>query len=50
VGDFGTVQGVALLLFTRYLYPFEITSVLLLAALVGTVILAKKIQGKKGEL
>ncbi len=48
--DFGTVQGVALLLFTRYLYPFEITSVLLLAALVGTVILAKKIPGRKGEL
>ena len=35
VGDFGTVAGVGLLLFSRYLYPFEITSVLLLAALVG---------------
>ena len=49
-GDFGTVSGVGLLLFTRYLYPFEITSILLLAALVGTVILAKKLPGRKGEL
>ncbi len=49
-GSFGTVAGVGLLLFTRYLYPFEITSVLLLAALVGTVILAKKISTRKGEL
>ena len=49
-GDFGTVAGVGLLLFTRYLYPFEITSILLLAALVGTVILAKKLPGRKGEL
>jgi len=29
-------------LFTRYLYPFEITSVVLLAAMVGAVVLAKK--------
>lgn len=50
VGDFGTVSGVGMLLFTRYLYPFEITSVLLLAAIVGTVILAKKLPGRKGEL
>jgi NADH-quinone oxidoreductase subunit J len=30
------------LLFTTYLYPFEITSILILAALVGAVVLAKK--------
>lgn len=30
------------LLFTKYLYPFEITSVLIVAALVGSIILAKK--------
>ncbi len=29
-------------LFTTYLYPFEITSVLILAALVGAVVLGKK--------
>jgi NADH-quinone oxidoreductase subunit J len=30
------------LLFTKYLYPFEITSVLILAALVGAIVLVKK--------
>jgi NADH-quinone oxidoreductase subunit J len=33
-------------LFTTYLLPFEIASVLLLAAIVGTVILARKSPGK----
>jgi len=39
---FGSVEGVAELLFTRYLYPFELTSILLLAAIVGAVVMAKK--------
>jgi len=30
------------LLFTKYLYPFEITSVLIVASLVGAIVLAKK--------
>jgi NADH-quinone oxidoreductase subunit J len=30
------------LLFTKYLYPFEITSILIIAALVGAVVLIKK--------
>ncbi len=30
------------LLFTRYIYPFEITSVLIIAALVGAIVLVKK--------
>lgn len=30
------------LLFTDYLYPFEITSILILAALVGAIVLVKK--------
>ena len=38
---FGTVSGVARVLFTEYLLPFEIASVLLLAAIVGAVILSK---------
>jgi NADH-quinone oxidoreductase subunit J len=29
-------------LFSRYLYPFEITSILIMAALVGAVVLSKK--------
>jgi NADH-quinone oxidoreductase subunit J len=37
--------GIGHLLFTRYLYPFEITSVLLVAALVGAMTLAGKKEG-----
>ena len=36
------VKAVGELLFTRYLFPFEIVSVLLVAAIVGAVILSKK--------
>jgi NADH-quinone oxidoreductase subunit J len=39
---FGTVKSVARLLFTDFLLPFEIASILLLAAMVGAVILAKR--------
>jgi NADH-quinone oxidoreductase subunit J len=38
----GVVGGVAPPLFDTYLVPFEITSLLLLAAIVGTVVLAKR--------
>lgn len=40
--DFGTVERIAVALFTDYLFPFELTSVLLIAALVGAVVLARK--------
>jgi len=33
-------MGVGQLLFTRYLYPFEITSILLIAALIGAMVMA----------
>lgn len=39
--DFGTTAGVGKLLYTDFLLPFEIASVLLLAALVGAVALTK---------
>ncbi|MGH9259216.1 MAG: NADH-quinone oxidoreductase subunit J [Acidimicrobiales bacterium] len=38
----GIVGAVARPLFAEYLIPFEITSVLLLAAIVGAVVLAKR--------
>jgi NADH-quinone oxidoreductase subunit J len=38
----GVVGGIAAPLFQTYLVPFEITSVLLLAAIVGAVVLAKR--------
>ena len=39
---FGTTEMVGRLLFTRFLFPFEITSVILLVAIVGAMVLAKK--------
>jgi NADH-quinone oxidoreductase subunit J len=38
----GTVEYIGQQLFTTFLFPFEITSILLLAAIVGAVVLAKK--------
>jgi len=40
--DFGTVRAVGRILFTQYLLPFEATSVLLLVAIVGAVVVAKE--------
>jgi NADH-quinone oxidoreductase subunit J len=39
---FGTVQSIAVGLFTTYLYPFELTSLLLLVAAIGAIYLSKK--------
>lgn len=38
----GTVESIGKVLFTQYLLPFEITSVLLLVGLIGAIVLAKK--------
>lgn len=38
----GTGAAAGELLFTQYVFPFELVSVLLLAALIGAVVLAKK--------
>ena len=40
--DFGSPRLLGELLFTKYLLPFELTSVLLLVAIIGAIILAKK--------
>ncbi len=40
--DFGSTEAVATLLFTRFLLAFEVTGVLLLVAIVGAVVLAKR--------
>ena len=39
---FGTVQAIGVGLFTTYLYPFELTSVLLLVAAVGAIYLSRR--------
>lgn len=40
--DFGSVESVARELFSTYLLPFELTSILLLVAVVGAVVLARR--------
>jgi NADH-quinone oxidoreductase subunit J len=40
--DFGGYQAVGRVLYTDFVLPFEITSLLLLAAMVGAVVLAKR--------
>jgi NADH-quinone oxidoreductase subunit J len=41
-GGPGGVEAIGRLLFTDYLFPFELTSLLLLAAMVGVMLLAKR--------
>jgi NADH-quinone oxidoreductase subunit J len=40
--DFGSVKAVGRIVFTQYLLPFEVTSLLLLVAMVGAVVVAKQ--------
>lgn len=42
VSQLGSIKVVGKLLFTEYLLPFEIVSILLLAAIVGAIVLAKR--------
>ena len=37
----GNTQAIGALLYSRYLFPFEITSLLLLVAMIGVVVIAK---------
>ena len=39
---FGTVQSIGIGLFTTYLYPFELTSLLLLVAAIGAIYLSRQ--------
>jgi len=43
--DFGSVPQVARLMFTKYMYPFQLTGILLLVAVVGAVVMARKETG-----
>ncbi len=42
VEGFGTPEGIGQVLFNEYLLPFEVTSVLLLAAMIGAIVLTKE--------
>lgn len=41
-GDIGLIQNLGKVLFTEYVVPFEISSILFLSAMVGSVILGKR--------
>ncbi len=41
--DPGNVQAIARALFSRYLLPFEVTSILLVVAIVGVMVLARRL-------
>ncbi len=41
-GDTGSVHRLAIVLFDEYLLPFELTSVLILVAIIGAVVLARR--------
>ncbi len=42
IAQIGEIKAVGGLLFTRYLFPFEVASILLLVGIIGAVILSKK--------
>jgi NADH-quinone oxidoreductase subunit J len=42
VGDVGLINNLGKVLFTEYVFPFEISSVLFLSAMIGAVVLSKK--------
>ena len=41
-GDIGLIQNLGKILFTEYVVPFEIASILFLSAMVGAVVIGKK--------
>jgi NADH-quinone oxidoreductase subunit J len=50
VAGSGTVEALGRSLFARYLFPFEMTSVLLVIAAVGAVVLARRSGDDEGDL
>jgi NADH-quinone oxidoreductase subunit J len=42
--EFGTVEGVGYTLFTKYIFPFEAVSIVLLVAVVGAVAIARPVK------
>ncbi|MBX3005186.1 MAG: NADH-quinone oxidoreductase subunit J [Anaerolineales bacterium] len=46
--DYGNPQAIGMLLFSEYLLPFEVTSILLLAAMVGAIVLVKEDKKRAG--
>ena len=49
VPGFGTPKQIGTLFLTKYLFPFEVASILLLVAAVGAVVLARRRRGLEAE-
>jgi NADH-quinone oxidoreductase subunit J len=47
--QFGSPQSIGALLFNQYLLPFEATSILLLVAMVGAIVLTKRAEAEPGR-
>ncbi|MDH5507099.1 MAG: NADH-quinone oxidoreductase subunit J [Anaerolineae bacterium] len=47
VSGYGSPQAIGELLFNQYLLPFEVTSILLLAAMIGAIVLTKEDKNKE---
>ena len=47
--DLTKVAAIGRVLYSRYLFPFEITSILLLVAMVGAIVIAKGRKSEGGE-
>ncbi len=47
--DYNSAHSVAMTLFTKYAYPFEVTSILLLAAIIGAVVIARRRKQTESE-
>ena len=45
----GNTQAIGQLLYSRYLFPFEITSMVLLAAMVGVIVIARGRNKERAE-
>lgn len=41
-GDYGLVKTLGNVLFKEYVFPFEISSILFLSAMIGAVVISKK--------
>jgi NADH-quinone oxidoreductase subunit J len=49
-GDVGLINNLGKVLFTDYVFPFEISSVLFLSAMIGAVVISKRESSKTTEL
>ncbi len=45
IDEFGSPKSIGALLFNQFLLPFEATSVLLLVAMIGAIVLTKRVEG-----